>query len=115
MPMVQFSLPAMLTLVDEGVLSMERTVELMCHNPARLYHIRERGYVREGYHADLTLVRRKPWTLTTDCIESKCGWSPLEGRRLGWQVEKTWVGGRLVWDGTSFPLPPSGESVLFEP
>lgn len=115
MPMVQFSLPAMLTLVDEGVLSMERIVELMCHNPARLYHIRERGYVREGYHADLTLVRRKPWTLTTDCIESKCGWSPLEGRRLGWQVERTWVGGRLVWDGTSFPLPPSGESVLFEP
>lgn len=114
MPMVQFSLPAMLTLADEGVLSLERIVELMCHNPARLFHVRDRGFVREGYRADLTLVRRKPWTLTTDCIESKCGWSPLEGRRLGWQVERTWVGGRLVWDGTGFPSPPAGESVIFD-
>lgn len=115
MPMVQFSLPAMLTLADEGVLSFERVVELMCHNPARLYRIRERGFLREGYRADLTLVRRKPWTLTADCIESLCKWSPLEGRELNWQVEQTWVGGRLVWNGTSFPLPPSGERVLFAP
>ena len=99
MPMVQFSLPAMLGLVDEGVLSIERLVELMCHNPARLYGIKERGFIREGYQADLVLVRRKPWKVSQDCIESKCGWSPLEGRTLGWQVEKTWVNGNLVWDG----------------
>ena len=111
MPMVQFSLPAMLSLVDEGVLSIERLVELMCHNPARLYNIKERGFIREGYHADLVLVRRKPWTVSQDCIESRCGWSPLEGRTLGWQVEKTWVNGNLVWDGTSFPLPPRGERI----
>ena len=113
MPMVQFSLPAMLGLVDEGVLSIERLVELMCHNPARLYNIKERGFIREGYYADLVLVRRKPWTLTKDCIESLCGWSPLEGRTFNWQVEKTWVNGNLVWDGTSFPLPPGGRSVAF--
>lgn len=113
MPMVQFSLPAMLSLADEGVLSLERVVELMCHNPARLYGIRERGFIREGYWADLTLVRRKPWTVTKDSIESRCGWSPLEGRTLGWQVEKTWVNGNLVWDGTSFPLPPGGKRVVF--
>ena len=113
MPMVQFSLPAVLSLADEGVLSLERLVELMCHNPARLYGIPERGFIREGYHADLTLVRRKPWTLTQDCIESLCGWSPLEGRTFGWQVDKTWVNGRLVWDGTSFPLPPNGKRVEF--
>ena len=114
MPMVQFSLPTVLTLVDEGVLSIERAVELMCHNPARLYHIRERGFIREGYKADLVLVRRKPWTVARDCIESLCGWSPLEGRTLSWQVEKTWVNGHLVWDGTSFPAAPHGERIIFE-
>ena len=114
MPMVQFSLPVMLGLVEEGVLSLERLVELMCHNPARLYKIKERGFIREGYWADLTLVRKKSWTLTKDCIESSCGWSPLEGRTLGWQVEKTWVNGKLVWDGTSFPLAPAGKRVYFD-
>ena len=113
MPMVQFSLPAVLSLVDEGVLSLERAVELMCHNPARLYHIKNRGFIREGYWADLVLVHRQPWTVTKGCIESCCGWSPLEGRTLGWQVEKTWVNGNLVWDGASFPLPPGGKRVSF--
>lgn len=113
MPMVQFSLPAMLSLVDDGVLGIERLVELMCHNPARLYCIRERGFIRKGYHADLVLVRRKPWTVTKGCIESLCGWSPLEGRTFNWQVEKTWVNGNLVWDGASFPQPPRGERVVF--
>ncbi len=114
MPMVQFSLPAVLSLVDEGVLSMERAVELMCHNPARLYHIKERGFVREGYWADFTLVRRKPWTVTQDCIESKCGWSPLEGRTFGWQVEKTWVNGQLVWDGQQVNRQVFGQPVRIE-
>lgn len=114
MPMVQFSLPAVLSLVDDGILSIERAVKLMCHNPARLYHIKERGFIREGYYADLVLVRRKPCTVTKDCIESRCGWSPLEGRTLGWQVEKTWVNGNLVWDGASFPLPPGGKRVFFD-
>ena len=114
MPMVQFSLPAVLGLMDEGILSKERLVELMCHNPARLYHIKERGFIREGYWADLILVRRKPWTLTTDCIESLCRWSPLEGRTLGWQVERTWVNGNLVWDGTSVSQQCEGNRVIFE-
>ena len=78
MPMVQFSLPSMLDLTTDGVLSIERLVELMCHNPARLYGIEKRGFVREGYWADLTLVRQNTWEVTKDCIESRCGWSPLE-------------------------------------
>ena len=114
MPMVQFSLPAVLSLVDEGVLSLERAVELMCHNPARLYHIKDRGFIREGYWADFTLVRRKPWTVTQDCIESKCGWSPLEGRTFGWQVEKTWVNGQLVWDGQQVNRQVFGQPVRIE-
>lgn len=114
MPMVQFSLPAMLGFAEEGILSIERLVELMCHNPARLYGIKERGFIRKGYKADLTLVRKKPWTVTGECIESLCAWSPLEGKTFDWQVEKTWVNGQLVWNGTSFPLSPKGEKVLFD-
>ena len=113
MPMVQFSLPSMLGLTTDGVLSIERLVELMCHNPARLYGIEKRGFVREGYWADLTLVRQNPWEVTKDCIESRCGWSPLEGRTLNWQVEKTWVNGNLVWDGTSVSQQPQGKRVYF--
>lgn len=100
MPMVQFSLPSMLGLVDEGVISLERMVELMCHNPASLLHINRRGYLRKGYHADLVLVRpNAPWQVTEECILSKCGWSPRLGDTLNWQVERTWVNGQLVWDG----------------
>ena len=113
MPMVQFSLPSMLDLTTDGVLSIERLVELMCHNPARLYGIEKRGFVREGYWADLTLVRQNSWEVTKDCIESRCGWSPLEGRTLNWQVEKTWVNGNLVWDGTSVSQQPQGKRVYF--
>ena len=100
MPMVQFSLPSMLGLVDEGVISLERMVELMCHNPASLLRINRRGYLRKGYHADLVLVRpNAPWQVTEECILSKCGWSPRLGDTLNWQVERTWVNGQLVWDG----------------
>ena len=113
MPMVQLSLPAVLSLVDEGVLSIERAVELMCHNPARLYGIKERGFIREGYKADLVLVRKKPWTVTKDCIESLCGWSPLEGRTFNWQVEKTWVNGQLVWDGQHVNPDVLGQAAIF--
>ena len=113
MPMVQFSLPSMLGLTTDGVLRIERLVELMCHNPARLYGIEKRGFVREGYWADLTLVRQNTWEVTKDCIESRCGWSPLEGRTLNWQVEKTWVNGNLVWDGTSVSQQPQGKRVYF--
>ena len=98
MPMVQFSLPAMLGLVEEGVLPITRLVELMCHNPARLFNIEGRGFIREGMKADLTLVRRQPWTLTADHIVSRCGWSPLEGRTFPWQVEQTYCNGRLIYN-----------------
>ena len=100
MPMVQFSLPAMLSLVDEGVLTIQRMVELMSHNPARLFGIEKRGFIREGYHADLVLLRPDtPWQVTKEIILSRCGWSPLEGRTFRWHVERTYVNGQQVWDG----------------
>ena len=99
MPMIQFALPAMLDLVDEGVLSIERLVRLMCHNPARLFHIENRGYLREGYKADIAVLRpRSPWTLTPNRILSRCNWSPLEGHVFHWRVDQTYVNGRLLFN-----------------
>lgn len=98
MPMVQFSLVSMLQLMQEGILTPETLVEKMCHNPARLFRIEGRGFIREGYRADLVLVRPERWQLTHDSILSKCGWSPLEGRTFDWRVEKTFVNGRPVYD-----------------
>lgn len=98
MPMVQFSLVSMLELVDEGFLTMERMVELMSHNPARLFRIENRGFIREGYKADLVLVRpNSPWTLTPNRIRSKCNWSPLEGHTFRWRVEKTFCNGFPIY------------------
>lgn len=102
MPMVQFSLIAMLQLVDEGVVTLPRLAELMCHNPARLFAIEGRGFISEGMKADLALVRRRPWTLTADDVVSRCGWSPLEGRRFNWRVEQTYCNGRLIYDKGAF-------------
>ncbi len=99
MPMIQFSLVTMLELVDQGVLSLERLVELMCHHPAQLFEVRHRGYLREGYQADIVLVRpHTGWTVTKDLIQSKCGWSPMEGHTYLWRVENTFCNGHVVYD-----------------
>ncbi len=113
MPMVQFSLPSMLTLSDEGVLSIEKVVELMCHNPAELFGVKGRGYVREGYYADLVLVSHTPFTVTKECVLSKCGWSPLEGTTLNWKVEHTFVNGNHIWNGTNVDGSVRGMEVEF--
>lgn len=99
MPMLQYSLVAMLGLVDEGVLGIERLVQLMAHNPATLFQVENRGFLREGYKADLVLVRpHSPWTLTPNNIRSKCNWSPLEGRVFNWRIEKTYCNGFLIYN-----------------
>lgn len=98
MPMIQFSLVTMLELVDNGVLTIERLAELMCHNPARLFEVRQRGFLRKGYHADMVIVRpNSAWTVTKDTILSKCGWSPMEGHTYKWKVEKTICNGHTVY------------------
>src|SRR5699024_7343970 len=99
MPMIQFSLVSMLELVDEGIFSIEKIVEKMSHSPARLYEIQNRGFIHKDYQADLVLVRPdSKWTVTTDCILSKCKWSPLEGHVFNWKIEKTFVNGHLLYD-----------------
>lgn len=114
MPMIQFSLVTMLELVDAGVLKIERLVELMCHNPARLFGVQQRGFLRQGYHADITIVRPKhPWTVTKDCILSKCGWSPLEGHTFNWQVERTLCNGHTVYQNAKVDTSYIGEEIRF--
>ncbi len=102
MPMVQFSLPAMMGLVEKGVLTIERLVELMCHNPARLFNIKGRGFIREGMKADLVFLRHQPWTLSAEQIVSRCRWNPLEGRTFPWQVTETYCNGRLIYQNGVF-------------
>lgn len=114
MPMIQFSLPTMLELVDDGVLSIARMVELMCHNPARLFGVRQRGFLRSGNKADIVIVRpHVPWAVTTDCILSKCGWSPVEGHQYQWRVERTLCNGRTVYADGRLTGDVAGEAITF--
>lgn len=114
MPMIQFSLVTMLELVDNGVLTIERLAELMCHNPARLFEVRQRGFLRKGYHADMVIVRpNSAWTVTKDTILSKCGWSPMEGHTYNWKVEKTICNGHIVYSNGTVDSNYIGRPVTF--
>ena len=114
MPMIQFSLVTMLELVDNGILTLERLVELMCHNPASLFEIRHRGFIREGYQADLALVRpNTAWVCTKHVIQSKCGWSPMEGHMFLWRVERTLCNGHTVYADGEVDTDYIGQPVVF--
>lgn len=102
-PMVQHSLCVMLEFYRNGHISLEKIVEKMCHNPAILYRINGRGFIREGYWADLTLVDlNSPWTVARENILYKCGWSPLEGTTFQGKATHTFVNGNLVFNDGYF-------------
>ncbi len=114
MPMVQFSLVSMLNLVDKGIITVEQMVWLMCHNPARLFSVSNRGFIRPGYKADITIVKQvEPWTLTEDIIQSKCGWSPLTGDKFRWRVMRTICNGHTVFNNGETDDSYRGEAVRF--
>ena len=114
MPMIQFSLVSMLELVDKGVLGIERVAELMCHAPARLFEVRERGFLRPGMKADIVIVKRgEPWKVTKDIIQSKCGWSPMKGHEFSWRVEHTFCNGHHIYNKGVFCADSKGEELLF--
>lgn len=113
-PLVQHALPAMLELSRQGVISLERVVEKMSHAPAECFQIDRRGYIREGYHADLVLVDLDdPWTVNRENVLYKCGWSPLEGTRFHSQVKSTIVSGQLVYHQGKFEQQVRGKRLSF--
>ena len=115
LPMIQFSLVAIMELVREGILSIEQLVQKMCHAPAELYHIECRVYIRPGYQADLVLVNPDhEWTVTADCVLSKCGWTPMEGQKFHTRVEKTFVNGALVYSDNKVDQSHRGQELRFK-
>lgn len=97
-PLVQHALPAMLKAYKQGLISIEKIVEKMCHNPAIIFNIEKRGFVKKGYYADLVLVDiASPWTVNKSNILYKCGWSPFEGDTFYSKITHTFVNGHLVY------------------
>lgn len=113
-PMVQHSLNCMLEFYKQGLISIEKIVEKMCHNPAVLYNITKRGFIRKGYYADLTLVDlNSQWTVAKDNLLYKCGWSPLEGTTFQTAIKQTIVNGNLVYDHGVFHEQVKGKAMEF--
>jgi dihydroorotase len=96
-PLVQHALPAMLEKMHQGMISIEKIVEKMAHNPAILFQIEKRGFIREGYFADLVVIDKRPTIVTKDSLLYKCGWSPFEGTIFNYSVDQTFVNGNRVY------------------
>jgi len=114
LPLVQHPLMLMLKYVKEGKMSMEKVVEKMSHAVATCFQIKERGFIREGYHADLVLVGEQPYTVTKENILYKCGWSPLEGMQFPYQIKSTFVGGHLAYHLGEFNESKKGSRLQFD-
>ncbi|MFP4094314.1 MAG: dihydroorotase [Cyclobacteriaceae bacterium] len=114
-PLVQHSLVALLEMHHQGSISLEKIVEKACHNPAILFKIDRRGYVREGYFADLVLVDlNAPWEVSKSNILAKCGWSPFEGHTFRSQVKHTLVSGHLAYSLGQFDDTRQGMRLTFD-
>jgi dihydroorotase len=114
-PLVQHALPAMLEFYKNGEISLEKIVEKMCHNPAICFQIEKRGFVKEGYFADLVLVDlEKPWEVTKENILYKCGWSPFEGETFNAQITHTFVNGHIAYEFGNFDETQRGMRLNFE-
>jgi dihydroorotase len=115
LPLIQYSLPMMLEFYHQGKISLEKIIEKMCHAPAVCFQIEKRGFVREGYWADLVLVDLADnETITKDKLYYKCGWSPVEGYTFQSKVTHTLVSGHLVYENGQFDESKKGERLLFE-
>ena len=114
LPLVQYALQCALERVFEGKLTLERVVEAVSHAPATLFNVRERGYLREGYAADLVLVDpNRTHTVTAAEVLSKCAWSPFEGETFRSSIAATFVNGRMAWDGQRVDAAIRGERLAF--
>ncbi len=113
-PLVQHALPALLEFYKEGKISLEKIVEKTAHNPAILYQIDKRGFIKEGYYADFVLVDiSKPWTVNKENILYKCGWSPFEGTTFTARIARTFVNGVQIYNNGKFNDDVKGERLTF--
>lgn len=113
LPLVQYALNAALELVHEGHLTTAQVVQKFAHAPAQLFDVSGRGFLREGYAADLVLIDDTPFTVRREDVLSKCGWSPFEGRTFHSRIASTWVNGCLAWDGAQLVGTPQGQRLAF--
>jgi dihydroorotase len=113
-PLVQHAVTAILEKVKEGVISIEKAVEKMSHNPAKLFQIEKRGFIKEGYFADLVLIdTNKPQTVAKDNILYKCGWSPFEGTTFSSTITQTFINGNLIYNEGIFNDEIKGKRITF--
>ena len=99
MPSIQHSLLLILQLVEQGELTLEKMVEKMAHNPAKLFGIKDRGYIKEGYFADFVLINPNKKTIVTkDSLQSKCKWSPFKGKTFDNKIVATYLNGEKVFE-----------------
>ena len=113
LPLVQYALLAAIELVHEGRMDIARVVDKTAHAPAQLFDVAGRGFMREGYWADLVLVDDTPLTVRREDVLSRCGWSPFEGSTFRSRIGATWVNGRLVWNGRELVGTPGGQRLEF--
>jgi dihydroorotase len=113
LPLVQHGLMLMLKYVEEGKISMEKMVEKMSHAVATCFEIKDRGFIREGYHADLVLVKKAPYTVSKENILYHCGWSPFEGSSFPYQINTTFVNGYKVYHEGVFNEAQKGQRLQF--
>jgi dihydroorotase len=114
-PLVQHSLVAMFEAHHQGKISVEKIVEKMCHNPAKIFKIEKRGFIKEGYFADLVIINAGlPWSVKKENILSKCGWSPFERFTFKSRITHTFVNGKLVYSGFKVKDIRAGKRLLFD-
>ena len=114
LPLVQYALNAALELVHEGHLTTAQVVQKFAHAPAQLFDVAGRGFLREGFAADLVLIDDTPMTVRREDVLSKCGWSPFEGTTFHSRIGATWVNGQLAWDGSQLVGAPNGRRLAFD-
>ena len=113
MPVLPYSLPVMLELTDRNILKPTDVVRLMCHNPAGLFKIKERGFIRKGYKADLTLVSHMTEAYEATPAFNRCGWNPFQGEHLHWKVCTTWINGHAAYRNGEFDTTQKGQPIKF--
>ncbi len=113
LPLVQYALNVALEKVHDGLLTTAQVVQKFAHAPAQLFDVDNRGFLREGYAADLVLVEDTPFTVHREDVLSRCGWSPFEGTTFRSKIASTWVNGELAWDGSKLVGSPQGQRLQF--